>query len=311
MNPPPFSLLLLLCLTVCGSLEAQTEGGSKHAPRAPSPYAREQAADTNPAIAQQEQAIRAEIVNRPNSASLLYALALILRQEGKPHESLDAYTGAARLRSPTPEELRSVALDYVLLSDYDDAIRWLEKAVQMSPANPEILYSLGRCYYSRDRYLDAGRMYERILALNPSHLKAEENLGLVYDATNQPEKAEAALRKAAGLAGTNGPDEWPFLDLGGFLLDQDRPQEAIDPLRIAARIQPSCAPCHEKLGRALLSAQDLAESIRELETATTLEPNNPKTHYELGRALRQAGQSDRAKQEFAASQRLYSAHSQE
>lgn len=301
----------LSLLLACASGLAQSDSGSKHAPRAPAPYTREQNAAPSPQLAETEKALRAESAQRPDSASLLYALALVLRQEGKPHDSLDIYTHAARLRRPTPDELRSVALDYVVLTDYDDAIRWLETAAQMSPTNVEVLYSLGRCYYSRDRYLDAGRMYQRVLAIDPSHLKAEENLGLVYDATNQPDKAESALRKAAAQANEHGSDPWPFLDLGGFLLDQDRPKDSVDPLRTAAQIQPSCAPCREKLGRALLSTGDLEGSISELESATSLDPANPKIHYELARALRQAGQTDRARQEFAASQRLYSVHSQE
>jgi len=170
---------------------------------------------------------------------------------------------------------------------------------------------LGRCYYSKDRYLDAGKMYERVLALEPTHLKAEENLGLVFDATNRPEQAEEALRTAAAWAGSEATDEWPFLDLAIFLLDHDRSAEALDPLRTATHIRPNCEECHEKLGRALLANNDLPGSISELEEAIRLNANDAKAHFELGRALRQAGQMDRANQEFAASKTLYSAHSQQ
>ena len=75
-------------------------------------------------------------------------------------------------------------------------------------------------------------------------------------------------------------------------------------------IRPNCEECHEKLGRALLAANDLPGSVSELEEATRLNPNDAKAHFELGRVLRQAGQMDRANQEFAASKKLYSAHSQ-
>jgi tetratricopeptide (TPR) repeat protein len=234
-----------------------------------------------------------------------------LRQEGKAHESLDAYTQAAQLRTPVAEEIRSVALDYVLLNDYDDAIRWLERAARMYPANVSVLYSLGRCYFSKDRYLDAERMFAQVLALDPKNLKAQENLGLVFDATNQPDRAEEALRTAAAWAEKSGADEWPFLDYGGFLLDHGRAQESLDPLGTAARIQPNCAACHQKLGRALIESHELKEGIAELEIAARLEPSDPKTHYELGRALRQAGQTERAQQEFALSQKLYASHSHE
>jgi tetratricopeptide (TPR) repeat protein len=276
-----------------------------------SPYSAEEAATVSVHLAQEEARLRAMIPQQPRSAEPLYSLALVMRQEGKARESIDTYTQAAQLRTPTADDLRSVALDYVLLSDYDDAIHWLERAVRMDPANVNALYSLGRCYFSKGRYLDAEHMFAHILAIDPKHLKAEENLGLVFDATNHPKQAEEALRTAASRASKEGPDEWPFLDLGGFLLDRDRAQDAIDPLRTAVHIRPDCAACHEKLGRALLATRGLAEGITELERAVQLDPSNPKTHYELGRALRRDGQAEWAQQEFAASQKLYAAHSQE
>jgi Flp pilus assembly protein TadD len=87
--------------------------------------------------------------------------------------------------------------------------------------------------------------------------------------------------------------------------------EGIDPLRSSVRIQPDCAQCHERLGRALQATNDLSGSIAELEEAIRLDPKDPKSHFELGRALRMDGRTERAMQEFAASQQLYSSHSQE
>ena len=78
---------------------------------------------------------------------------------------------------------------------------------------------------------------------------------------------------------------------GQFFLDQDRANEAIDPLRAAERIRPDSVACHEKLGWALFAAQDTAGRLAELEQAMRLDPANPKTHYEFGRALRQVCQT--------------------
>ena len=293
------------------SIAGQQQPATKEVRRAPAPYAREESGKPDPALARSEAELQEQLSRSPESADLLYRLGLVLRLEGKPRQSLDTYTRAARYRVPTANELRSVALDYVLLNDYEDAIHWLERAVEMEPNNKDVLYSLGRCYYSKDRYADAGRMFERVLALEPTHLKAAENLGLVFDATNHPVQAEEALRKAARWAGSEGKDEWPFLNLAVFLLDHDRAEESLDPLRTAVRIRPQCEVCHEKLGQALLATNDVAGSIDELDEAIRLDETDAKAHFELGRALRQAGQTDRAKQEFAASQKLYSVHSQQ
>jgi len=305
---------VLLCFGVGNAASgffAQTADAPKQAAPAGTDYSKEETGAVTPPLARQDSGLRAELIQRPDSADLLYSLAFVQRLEGKARESLETYTRAASRRKPTAEELRSVAMDYVMLNDYSDAIRWLEIAVQMDPRDAEVMYALGRCYYSQNRYVDAGKMFQQVLAIQPRHLKAQENLGLAYDATNRPDMAEDALRKAASWASPGGPDEWPFLDLGSFLLDQNRAKEAIEPLRVAAHIRQDCAACHEKLGRALITIQETANGLAELEQATRLDPRNPKTHYEFGLALRQAGQTDRAHEELALSQKLYSTHSQE
>ncbi len=306
-------LLLIASISVAlpAASKPQTAGASKETRRVSSPYAAEESSTISTSLGRRDLDLRAALSAQPNSSELLFAYALVLRQEGKARDSLAVYTRAAGFRKPTADDLRSVALDYVLLSDYDNAIHWLETAEQIDPKDNDVLYSLGRCYYSKDRFLEARKTFERILAIEPHNLKAEENLGLVYDATNEPEKAEKALREAAARADANGPDEWPFLDLGGFLLDHNRPSEAIGSLRTSIKIKAACGPCHEKLGRALLATHDATGGIAELEEAIRLEPENPRTHYELGRALHQTGQTERAQQEFSISQKLYASHSQE
>lgn len=304
-------IIVLLLLSTVASACAQAIHAVKGAEPSNSPYRNELTSAEALSLAAREQQLRQEVTEQPQSAAPLYELALVLRQEQKVKESLDTYTRAASLRKPTAEELRSVALDYVLLNDYEDAIHWLEVAVRIEPRNTSALYALGRCYYSKQRFAEAGRIYQNILAIEPHNLKAEENLGLVYDAGNESTQAEQALRTAASWADPHAVDEWPFLDLGSFLLDHDRAQEALEPLRTATRIRPDSAICHEKLGRALLATRDLNGGIAELEWSIKQDATNPKVHYELGRAYRQAGQAERAHQEFAISQQLYSTHSQE
>lgn len=255
--------------------------------------------------------LRARLQVDPRSPDLLYQLALLQRQKGQFRESLQTYTHAAGMQKPNAAQLRSVALDYVQLNDYDDAIRWLRVAAGMEPGNIEVLYSLGRCLYTQNLFAEAEAAFAKVLQLVPSHLKAEENLGLVYDAENKPQKAEEALRTAARWADErNVHDSWPYLDAGSFLLDQNRAQEALPFLKKAAALATDSAQCHEKLGRALGSTGDRNGAVLELEVAVKLEPGNAKTHFELGRAYRDAGDSERARAEFDVSKSLYGTHNQ-
>jgi len=307
-------LVSLLAIGIWATLAHPAAAGQSPATPAPPggvALGHETASPPDPRLAETEVRLRASLERTPESADALYELALVLRRENKARESLETYTRAARIRKPVARELHSVALDYVLLDDYDDAVRWLRVALAMEPDNPEVLYSLGRCLYTRNLFADAEKVYLRLLALDPAHLKGEENLGLTYDAENDPGKAEKALRTAAVWAKERGlEDPWPYLDLGIFLLDQARAGEAQPFLERAVELDPESAWAHQKLGMALVANGDSPRGIRELEAAVALAPDDPKVHYELGRAYRGAGRQDKARAELELSQSLYREHSQ-
>ncbi len=280
---------------------------------------RETSAQPDPAFAETEARLRADLQQNPQSAETFYQLALVLRQENKPRESLETYTRVAQIQKPNAAQLRSAALDYVLLDDYDDAVKWLRVALGMEPNNTDVLYSLGRCLYTKNLFSDAEKVYLRVLALNPTHLKAEENLGLTYDAENDPKKAEAALRTAMQWAKERGlKDPWPYLDLGIFLLDQSRDADAQPFLEKAVELDAKSAwasaaeklrdgigcrrrwEVHARHSRAL---QISGRSIAPNESAKCL-------HSECDHAYRAAGQQEKARAEFEISKSLYGQHSQ-
>lgn len=288
-------------------LSAQAPAPAKQANSVAHPYRDE---DPNQPLTD-ETALRAQIALQPQSADLLYRLALLLRQKGDFRQSLQTYTQAAALAKPNADQLRSVALNYVQLNDFDDAIRWLHVANSQEPRNLDVLYSLGRCLYTQNQFADAQAAFERMLHLRPDHLKAKENLGLVLDAENHPAEAEVALRTAAQWAAERKlADAWPFLDLGGFLLDQGRAAEALPFLSQAAAVDANSAVAHERLGRALGATGDSAGAVRELEAAVRLDGQNPKIHFALGRAYREAGQTEKAQEAFQRSKALYGSHNQ-
>jgi tetratricopeptide (TPR) repeat protein len=290
---------------------AQDESASKVVtPKQSQTFAGETAPERS-SLAASEAELKAKAEQNPQSADVLYQLALVQRLEKKYKESLETYSRAAALQKPNPMQLRSVALNYVQLNDYQDAIHWLRIALGMQPDNIDILYSLGRCLYTENDLPRAEAAFTRVLQLQPDHLKAQENLGLTYDGQNKPELAEKALRTAAEWADQRHvKDEWPYIDFGSLLLDRSRAAEAVPVLEKAVAIAPQSAAAREKLGRALLGIGKPAEAVGELQKAASLDPQNPKVHFELGRAYRDSGQAEKARVEFDISKQLYGTHNQ-
>jgi tetratricopeptide (TPR) repeat protein len=246
-----------------------------------------------------DAALRVYIGNHSESQDALYLLGFVLHRENRPKESLEIYTRAAAVQKPSGEDLKIVGLNYVLLNDYPDAIKWFEKAVAFEPQNSDAWYYLGRAYYSQTRVPDAKNAFLTVLKLEPYHSKAENNLGLIFESEAKPDEALVAYRNAINWQERSPtPSEQPYLNLGSLLLQQGSASDALQPLQKAVAIAPNNASCHLKLGSAHLRLGKLREAQPELEEAARLEPENAAAHFQLGRLYKQLKLTDRAKKEF-------------
>src|SRR6266496_1541601 len=252
-----------------------------------------------PDFAGADKALRGYLHSHGDSSEALYMLGFVLNRENRPAESLASYTQAAAITRPTSDDLKVVGLDYVLLNDYADAIRWLEKAVELDNKNKDAWYYLGRAYYTKARLSEARKAFQTILDLDPFNAKAENSLGLILETEGKPAAAIEAYRKAIAWQEQNSQlSEQPYVNLGNLLAEQGRSQEAVPPLEQAVALAPSNAFCHLTLGVYYRKAGQMEGAQRELERATQLEPYNAVAHYQLGRLYKQMNSLDRAKAEF-------------
>lgn len=254
-----------------------------------------------------EGALRVYLRDNDLSATAHSMLAYALLREDKPADSLKEYTRAASMERPSAQMLERVGQDYVLLSDWPDADKWTLRAIQMDPNDADAWYSLGRIRYTEQRFNDALSCFQKVLKLSPKSGKAENNLGLTYEALNQTDAAVEAYRKAIELQKDGGRDqmsEQPLLNLGIVLLHRGDVAGAEPLLTQAAALAPKDARVHEQLGHLYMQKADYAAAERELQQACNLDPKNSSLHFLLGQAYRHLGRQQDAQAEFAVSARL-------
>lgn len=246
----------------------------------------------------------------PASSDAMYLLGHAYERDKRPTESLAWFTKAAAISKPTTEDLRTVALDYVLLDDYPDAIHWLERAVAFDQRNAEAWYDLGRARMMQGDSAAAEKALKTSLQLQPQSAKAENNLGVTFEAENRLSDALQAYRLAIEWQSTSAqPSEQPFLNLGALLITQERSREAVPLLEKAVNLAQDNVKAHEQLARALAQAGELAKALPQMQLAVKLEGGNARLHYELGQMYRRAGRTEEARDELRLSGQLYQSHS--
>jgi Flp pilus assembly protein TadD len=244
------------------------------------------------------------------SAEWHFLLAYALLREDKATESLAEYTLAAQLRTPSAEDLKNVALDYVLLNDYVSADKWVSQSLKWNDRNGESWYVLGRIRYSSGNLPSAVECFQHALTLAPGSVKAENNLGLAYEGLNRPEDAIAAYRTAVSWQqNVPHPSAQPLLNLAIALSHEQRLDDALPLLAQAVAIAPTDPKIHQQLGQLYLRLGRLSDAQNELEKAVTLAPDTAPFHFLLGRIYRQRGLETQAKVEFARVSALNGTHS--
>ena len=257
-----------------------------------------------------ESMIRQYLKEHANSADAHYLLGYVLFREAKAGASLAEYTEAAKYRKPSAVDLQVVGADYVILGDFPDADKWFTKSIQWNPDSVLGWYYLGRTKYNENRFEEAVEAFQRCLELEPKHVKAEDNLGLSYQALGRRDEALQAYRNAIdwqAAAAVKNPG--PFINIGSLFLETNQPEKAIEYLQKALEIAPDDSKAHQQLGRAYFNLNDLLKAVVELEKAAALAPNNAPVHYVLAQVYRKQGLGEKAKAEFERYTKLSAAHS--
>ena len=261
-------------------------------------------------LVEAESEARTYLNDHENSGEAHFLLAYILLRENKPVASLAEYTHASRLQKPTAQQLKFVALDYVLANDYASADQWLTRALSWEPADSDGWYDLGRIKYNENRFEEALDCFRKSLALTARSVRAENNMGLAYEGLGRPEDAIAAYRTAIDWqAGAQKPSEQPLINLAILLDNRNQWVEALPLLKQAEALAPANVKVHVELGRLYGREGQLHEAQAELEQAVALAPQNASYHFQLGQAYRKGGQPEKAKAEFVAAAALDGSHS--
>ena len=170
------------------------------------------------------------------------------------------------------------------------------RTIAASPQE-QALYDLlvqAKAAADKNDYVTAAADYEKYLAQKPDDAAAHFDLGYVYTAQKEKDKAVAEYRKAIAL---DPKMAQAYLNLGISLLADDA-KAAIAPLQKATELNYDYAQGHYLLGTAEERAGQPANAVKEYTIAVKLDPNDYPGHIALARAELAAGNARAAEPEF-------------
>ena len=192
--------------------------------------------------------LQVAVAKVPGDADTWTELAKTYRGLGRKIDALTALQRASSL-SPSDADLLGHCAELELdLERKDDAIRDYEKAYALNPdlqiiAEDGVHHQalrdlLGRLELDNKRFDAAVALYEKALEASPQDPNLEIDLGIAYEATHQPDKAQACFQQV--FNSTSCPED-AYLELAFFQISHKEIPQAGETLASALQRFPQSA----------------------------------------------------------------------
>jgi len=206
-------------------------------------------------------------------------------------KSLEYSKKAVELAPDSGDSHRALASSYRALGKFEDAKKEAERAIELNPNDSEAYYILWTVTGA-----DVDSKYiKKALEINPNLSVAYNDLGYIYYAKGNYEKAGEYLKRAIEL----NPDLLQaHTNLGLTLATQKKFDEAEKEYRKAIEINPDYLLARYNLGVILGSQTKFDEAISEFKKAIEINPDFPEAHITLALAYESKGEKEKALEEY-------------
>ena len=161
----------------------------------------------------------------------------------------------------------------------EESLGLLQKAQAAQPNDPLIQISLSNCLIQLKRLPEALAQIEHALVLAPDQLIALNLAGILYQETQQPDKAASMFNRALALQ--PGSAELQY-NLAVLLQKQGKYKEALHSSAKLLQIQPEHLEALNNRGVIYQELGELDKAQRDFSAVLTRKPDHGEAHFNLG-----------------------------
>lgn len=250
-----------------------------------------------------------DLLQVKNTAELHDLLGEVEEKDGKFVEAANEFELAAHA-DPSESNLFDWGSELLVHRTLGPAIEVFQDATQRYPKSSRLAIGLGMALYGHGNYDDAVKSLIRAADLSPSDPNCYLFLSRAYDSSpsqadevierfrrfseRQPRNAQALYYYAMSLwKGKRAQN--PSLDLHQI--------ETL--LKSSVELDPQLSDAHLQLGNLYSDQSKYGEAVPEYVRALELDASLPDAHYRLGQAYVRTGQKDAAQEQFQVYQKLH------
>ncbi len=220
------------------------------------------------------QLVSAYLTAFPDSSRGLYIEGLILFNGYRKTDESTRVLQQSLSKNPANVEARRflAVIDWVK-GDKRNFEKEIDLVLAADPLDPVAHYYRGRYALENGRYQEAREHLERAREFSPSDEREATSLALTYEALGLSREAEQQHIAAVSLAmKKDTPDPWVYLNYGAFLLNANRPSEALPLFKKATTFRKVHPKAYYLAGVACVRTGQTVEAAKYFEEALSAAP---------------------------------------
>lgn len=237
--------------------------------------------------------LSAEVEAAPDSAELVYLLAIAQEKKGDLKEALAGYRKAFGLDESCLAAVQGAAEVLVSMSETRQAQMLVESWLPKAGEDAAMHELAGRLAMSHKEYAKAAKFYAEARDLDHKNVRYLESLAQAYYGA---EEYAAALDTAGELVGREDytAAAWLHMIVGDCQMALEAPSKAFDAYFRASELAPREAGVWTSLARAALAMNDHPRAILSARRALQINASAVEASLVLGYALMRSGQAPEA-----------------
>ena len=204
-----------------------------------------------------------------------------------------------------PKALYEEAIRLFKTNLFQEAAKFLEQAVSISPENPDFLEALGVIYGRLNRVDEAINLMKKLASIDPDHLMAHVNLSQFYARKGMIDEAEheqAEARRLSWKAELRAKKVSDF-EIEKISLEDEKTQveaieRKIEQYKKVIEYDPKDVLGYFTLGAAYLQGKRYQEASEAFRKAVEVNPEHSPSYVGFGEALEGLGQKEEALQVY-------------
>lgn len=205
--------------------------------------------------------------------------------------------GIEKAREEDPQYQYNLGLFHLNNNNFDEAIKYFQKALSLNPRYYLAYNGLGLSYSMKGKLQESIKHFQKCLELNPLFSEARNNLGSIYQELGLIEQAEQEYKKA--LSDENySTKELPYYNLARLYLAQGKYGDALDFVEKSLLANNRLAMAFNLKGLILEKMNRNEEALSCYERAVKIVPEDIYFNFNLAVAYFKTNQFAKAKEIF-------------